>query len=72
MAFWIRAEDLVAAAVGPFETEAEAVEHVLFCVARGDAAEAVVMNSEPLDVALRLSPAEDRLPVPGVDGEPLL
>jgi hypothetical protein len=72
MPFYVFAEDLVGALIGPFATVTDAQAHIAFCEARGDGAEmCVVADDEVAElgdrVAYRLTPDQDRVPVVQVD-----
>lgn len=70
--FYIYAEDLAAAVIGPFPTLFHAAMHVLFCAERGDAAfsehgglhrivdEDTVVREDMRYLALTLTPEQDR------------
>lgn len=61
--WWIRAEDLILALVGPFDTEAQAQDHVRFCEARGDGATMVVFQGDTtpqIGQAYTITHKEDR------------
>lgn len=49
MKYFIIAEDLARALVGPFDTKADAETHVTFCVDRGDGATHEIVSQAELD-----------------------
>lgn len=63
MKYWIWAEDLVAAMIGPFDTREEAEAHIKFCEDRGDGAEMKVINgveADYMDPNMVLTPEQDK------------
>lgn len=62
--FYVYAEDLASALIGPFDDRAAAEAHVVFLAERGDAAEGrVVTEAEAAameEPGMRLTPDEDR------------
>lgn len=69
--FWIYAEDMVGAIIGPFSGMDSAREHIKFCEGRGDAACMRVITGEEKDEidVDEITPEEDRRynPVSGTD-----
>lgn len=79
MGYWVYAEDLVSALIGPFDNRAEAEAHVEFCAERGDASEAegntrILTDEEvaPLrgTVGMIMTPDEDRNYDPSDNDDP--
>lgn len=61
--WFVYAEDLVAVAIGPFDSHEDAKNHVVFCAGRGDGGiHKVITADDPLmdEVADTLIPEEDR------------
>jgi hypothetical protein len=67
MRYFILAEDMAAAVVGPFGNSYEAEAHIAFCKMRGDSAEMEVTSESLADKwaikhgALRMTAEEDRM-----------
>lgn len=67
MKYYIYAEDLCSALIGPFDTKEDAEAHVKFCKERGDCATMDILTADEADrgskmqeIGMRLTPEEDR------------
>ncbi len=65
MTYYVYAEDLASALIGPFHQQSVAETHIIYCQRRGDGAEMRVVDSAEAallrpDIGTECTPREDR------------